>query len=314
MPMSRFTSHARSSLPAFVALALYACSLQDFEYLHEGEAGASANAGKGGKGGAGPSGGSSGSSGSSAAGGNGGTPNPSAGAAGEEAGQGGQAGAVGASGEGGAPAGGTSAGTSTAGGAPGAGQAGEGGAPTGAGGEPIGSGGTAGDPGSEGGAGGQPPLVGNLLVNPGFDLGSLAGWTVDPPGAATSRHVYTQTPSPANNTASSLAFWHMTDEYEVFVYQTITGLEPGNYTFKGQFSTTSVREAYMFARCGAEGEEVETIEPIPLNGFAWFEVAIQSFAVSASRCEVGIFVHGLAPEGGTPDWLNADLLSFEKDL
>lgn len=313
--MSRFTSHARSSLPAFVALALYACSLQDFEYLQEGEAGASSDAGKGGKGGtAGANGGSSGSGASGGSGGNGGTPNPSGGAPGEEAGQGGQAGTVGASGEAGAPAGGTSAGTTSAGGAPPAGQAGEGGVPNGAGGDPIVSGGSAGEPASEGGAGGQPPLVGNLLVNPGFDLGSLAGWTVDPPSATASRHVYTQTPSPANNTASSLAFWHMTDEYEVFIYQTVTGLEPGTYTLQGQFSTTSVREAYLFARCGAEGEEEETIEPIPLDGFAWFPVVIQSFAVTATRCEVGIFVHGLAPEGGTPDWLNADLFSFEKDL
>jgi hypothetical protein len=302
--MTRFPSKARTSLPALacVALGLYACSLQDFEYLQEGEAGAPS----GGKGGAaGSSSGSSGTGGSS--GSNAGSSNPSAGGSGDEAGQGGEAGVAGASGEGGAPVGGTGG---TSGGAPSAGQGGEGGAPTGAGGD-VGTGATAGVP-SDGGAGGEPPVVGRSeLENPGFELG-LVGWTIDPASAAlpANRYIYTQAPNPTNGTGLALATWHMTAEYQIFVSQTLTGLEPGTYTFKGMLSTQSTREAYLFARnCG--GEEVrEIIYPV---SFEWFEVAIQSFPVSQDSCEVGLFVHGMKVGDAMPDWLNADNFSFEKD-
>jgi hypothetical protein len=302
--MTRFPSKARTSLPALacVALGLYACSLQDFEYLQEGEAGAPSG-GKGGS--AGSNGGSSASGGSS--GSNAGTSNPSAGGSGDAAGQGGEAGIAGASGEGGAPAGGT--GGTAAGGAS-SGQGGEGGVPAGSGGD-TGTGGTAGVP-SEGGAAGEPPVVGRTeLENPGFELG-LVGWTIDPASAAlpANRYIYTQSPNPTNGTGLSLATWHMTAEYQIFVSQTLTGLEPGTYTFKGMLSTQSTREAYLFARnCG--GEEVrEIIYPV---SFEWFEVAIQSFPVSQDSCEVGLFVHGMKVGDAMPDWLNADNFSFEKD-
>jgi hypothetical protein len=300
--MTRFPSKARTSLPAVacVALGLYACSLQDFEYLQEGEAGAPS----GGKGGS--AGSSSGSSGLGGSSGSAGSSNPSAGGSGDEAGQGGEAGIPGASGEGGAPAG---TGGIAAGGAS-SGQGGEGGVPVGSGGD-TGTGASAGVP-SEGGAGGEPPVVGRSdLENPGFELG-LVGWTIDPASAAlpANRYIYTQAPNPTNGTGLALATWHMTAEYEIFVSQTLTGLEPGTYTFKGMLSTQSTREAYLFARnCG--GEEVrEIIYPV---SFEWFEVAIQSFPVSQDSCEVGLFVHGMKVGDAMPDWLNADNFSFEKD-
>ncbi len=304
--MTRFPSKARSSLPALacVALGLYACSLQNFEYLQEGEAGAPSG-GKGGS--AGSSGGSSGAGGSS--GSTAGSSNPSDGGGGDGAGQGGEAGIAGSSGEGGAPAGGT--GGTVEGGAPSAGQGGEGGVPLGSGGDGTGTGATAGTP-SEGGAGGEPPVVAQPeLQNPDFELG-LVGWIVDPPSAAlpANRYIYTQAPNPTNGSGLALATWHMSAEYEIFVYQTLTGLEPGTYTFKGMLSTQSTREAYLFARnCG--GEEIrEIIYPV---SFEWFEVAIESFTVSQDTCEVGLFVHGTKVGDAMPDWLNADNFSFEKD-
>ena len=306
MPMNRFTSNARSSLSVFAgaAVALYACSFQNFEYLQEGAAGDGADDGKGGS--AGSSGGSGGNAGKGGSAGS----NPTGGTTGEEAGQGGQAGSAGAPSEGGAPAGGESGAPTSSGGVP-SGEGGEGGVPEGAGGEPVGSGGSAGIP-SEGGAGGEPPVVTNpTLANPGFELG-LQGWTVDPASAAlpANRYVYTQAPNPANGTGLSLATWHMTAEYEIYVYQKLTGLEPGTYTFKGMLSTQSTREAYLFARnCG--GEEVRAI--IYPVSFEWFEVAITSFTVSQDSCEVGLFVHGMKVGDAMPDWLNADSFTFEKD-
>jgi hypothetical protein len=325
MSMKRFTRKPGMKVVlGGVLLGVCACSLQDFEYLQEGAAGASAAGGNGGA-----SGSSSGSGGSSFAGSssgssgsNGGKSEPSAGTSGDS----GEAGSGGAPSEGGAPAGGNAGSAPVAGGGGNAGtlvgDGGDAGEPTGAGGDP-GSGGTAGTGGTGGtdtggtggtdtggtsgtaGTGGQPPLDGNLLQNPGFEFG-LTGWTVDPATAVGSRHVYTQAPNPANGSSSSLATWHQTQEYSLAIFQTLTGLEPGTYTFKGSLSTQATQEAYLFARnCG--GEELTVV--IPPVSYEWFEMSIPSFTVSTTSCEVGLFVHGVADV----DWLNADMFSFEKD-
>ena len=304
MVMQRFTNPRLPVMLTGTLLALYACSFQDFAYLDGG--GGSAGSGKGGTGNGGTSGSSnaSGSGGDAGAGGSAGTTELTGGTSGEEAGQGGEAGAGGtpseggSPSEGGAPAGGTSAGTTSAGGTASAG------APN----ENAGEGGTGGSGGSSGsgGSGGSPPLVGNLLQNPGFQL-ALTGWSVDPPTAtqSTTRYVYTQVPNPDNGTGSSLATWHQTAEYSVFVSQNVSGLVPGTYTFKGFLSTQRTVEAYLFARnCG--GEELKAI--ISPVSYEWFEVSIPSIPVSGSSCEVGLFVHNVAE-----DWVNADEFSFEKD-
>jgi hypothetical protein len=237
---------------------------------------------------------------------------PGGGTAGEEVGRGGEGGEGahpegGDAGESGASTGGSKAtgggagtgGTSGTGG--GAGETNETGGTAGMG----GLGGTSGM-GGMGGMGGNPPLVGNLLVNPGFQSG-LSGWTVDPPTATTAptRYAYTQAPNPMNGTGSSLATWHQTDEYSVSVFQNLTWLEPGTYTFKASLSTQRTQEAYLFARnCG--GEEIKA-EIAPVS-YEWFEVSIPNIPVSGTSCEVGLFIHSVAE-----DWVNADEFSFEKD-
>lgn len=290
-------------------LSLYACSFKDFSYLDGGggAAGSTGGTGNGGTSGSGFSGtgGDAGTSGSAA-----GTAEPTGGTTGAEAGTGGESGDGGSQsegGEGGVPSGGTagSGGAAGTGGTlPVGGEGGESGSTAGQGGTSgaSGSGGNAGNAGN-GGSGGNPPLVGNLLVNPGFQSG-LSGWTIDPPTATGSRHVYTQAPNPMNETTSSLATWHQTQEYSVFVSQTITGLEPGNYTFKGFVSTQRTQEAYLFAR-NYGGEEIKL--PIPTVSFEWQEYSIP-IAVTGTSCEVGLFVHN-----GPEDWVNADEFSFEKD-
>jgi hypothetical protein len=309
MAMQRFTNPRLPVMLTGSLLVLYACSFQDFDHLQGGSAGT----GKGGT----SSGGTSGSANGSGSGGDVGTGGSAAGteSAGGSSGDAGSTGEAGIGGQsdGGAPAGGTSsagtAGGGTGGAVAGGGDAGE---PSDAGGDGGlgGSGGSSGSGGvgglgGGGGSGGSPP-VGNLLVNPGFQSG-LAGWTVDPPTATTAptRYAYTQTPNPANGTGSSLATWHQTDEYSVSVFQNVTGLVPGAYTFKGFLSSLLTREAYLFARNCGGAEITSTITPV---SYEWFEVSIPSIPVSGTSCEVGIFVHNVGA-----DWVNADEFSFEKD-
>jgi hypothetical protein len=303
--MTRFISITRAPVQVLcgVTLGLYACSFQDFEYLKEGHAEAGAAAvGQGGDSGSGGS--SSGAAGTETA--------PGGAGGDDDSGQGGEAGGAGAitAGQGGAPAGGASgaageAGTSTVD------TGGEGGVPTGAGGE----GGVGGEAGVvTAGAGGEGPVVTqDTLVNPSFES-QLLGWTVDPATAIAARYVYTQQPTGGGMTKDGLyelATWHLTDAYTVSVSQRLTGLEPGTYTFSGWFSTTSTDGAYLFARdCG----EPEVRVDIPPLTWEWFEIAIVSFTVSSTSCEVGITVSGDATgASGAQDWLNADMFSFTKD-
>lgn len=309
MAMQRFMNPRLPVMLTGSLIALYACSFQDFAHLQGGAGEGSAGLGNGGTSGSGGvtgRGGDAGNGGSAA-----GLIEPGAGSSGDEAGRGGEGG-EGAQPEGGeagaaeAPKGGSKAtggagagGTSATGG--GAGEQNETGGTAGLG----GLGGTSGTSGTSGmgGMGGNPPLVGNLLVNGGFQSG-LLGWTVDPATATTNRHAYTQTPNPPNGTSSSLATWHQTQAYTVTISQTVSGLEPGNYTFRALVSTQQTQEAYLFARnCG--GEEIQL--PIPLISFEWqpYEIPVP---VTWTSCEVGIFVDNV-PE----DWVNADEFSFEKD-
>jgi hypothetical protein len=299
--MSRFISMTRSPILVLcsVSLGLYACSFQDFEYLKEGdaEAGAAGVAQS-------ASGGAGGSSGGTA-----GTESTPGGAGGDGSEQGGEAGvsSSGAPNEGGAPAGGS--GGAGEGGTPTLDTGGEGGAPTGVSGE----GGASGERAVMAGAGGEGPIVPqDTLVNPSFEP-DLRGWTIDPPTAIAARYVYAQYPTNRKPYDGDweLATWHQTDAYTVTVSQTLTGLEPGTYTFSGWLSTTSTDGAYLFARnCG----EPEVTVDIPPLSFDWFQITIQSFTVSSDSCEVGISISGDATgASGMPDWLNADMFSFTKD-
>lgn len=305
MAMQRFMNPRLPVMLTGSLIALYACSFQDFAHLQGGAGEGSAGLGNGGTSGSGGvagRGGDAGTGGSAA-----GVIEPGGGTTGDEGGRGGEGGEgaqpeAGEAGEGGASKGGTS----------GTGGAGAGGtsATGGSAGEPNETGGTSGTGGlggtsgmgGMGGTGGNPPLVGNLLVNGGFQSG-LLGWTVDPATATTNRHAYTQTPNPPNGTSSSLATWHQTQAYTVTISQTVSGLEPGDYTFTALVSTQQTQEAYLFARnCG--GEEIQL--PIPLISFEWqpYEIPV---TVSGTSCEVGIYVDNV-PE----DWVNADEFSFEK--
>lgn len=269
----------------YAALGISACSFQDFDYL---QAGSMHSGGSSGTGSGGASAGESASGGKVSAGGS--------------AQHGGVGGAVTA--KGGSPGQGGAAGSAEAGSAGNAGSGDAGAAMGGSAPTEGGQGGAGGDV-TTGGTGGG-PLVGNLLANPSFEM-DLLGWTVDPSSAVANRYVYVQYPTGGGvvvDGQKELATWHDTAEYSVYVYQKVNGLVPGTYSFKGNFSSTQSRGAYLFARnCGgAEQQEV-----IPTNTFNWFEISIPQIDVTGSSCEVGFFVHAVAQ-----DWLNADLFTFEK--
>jgi hypothetical protein len=253
-----------------------ACSFQDFEYLQV----PADSPAQGGSAGDEDTGGSSGNSGTSGNGGQGGN-QPT----------GGQGGTGNTSGGGGSTATGGVSGSSTGG-------TGDPGGAGGVGGEDTGTGGT-----GNTGATGE-------LVNPSFESFSTTGWTVDPASALAKRYVYVQAPTgavPAPDGAYELAVWHQTEGYSFEIYQAVTGLADGTYTFQGSFSRgEGFNEAYMFARnCGGDDSEL----PIPPTDASAFTVfAITGIEVSGGSCEVGIAI-----DGNAVNWLNADKFSLEPE-
>jgi hypothetical protein len=148
------------------------------------------------------------------------------------------------------------------------------------------------------------------IVNPSFETASTSGWTVTPSDALSARHVYVQPPTGTINVpdgAYQLSTWHMTDTFEVEIFQTISGLEDGTYIFKGYFSLgVGLNGAQMFARnCGGAEVVPLDLEPITMS----FEMRqITGIEVVGGSCEVGIAI-----DSNPQNWLNADLFSFEKE-
>ena len=283
--MKRIASTARLTPRAQAVLLLLAsCSFQKFDYLQDG-GGANAGSSSGGKGGAATNNGGGG--GSQQAG------SDSAGAAGQpESGRGGGgSGNSGAAGKGGNVNGGR-------GGSEVVNDAGAG--------DQTSAGGAAGDTGNNGGTG----AVGQL-VNPSFETSNTLGWTVEPTEALTKRHAFVQLPqgtATVPDGAYEFSTWHMTDAVTGEIYQTVTGLEDGTYTFKGYFSRgDGFNSVSMFARnCG--GTDPEPV-PVPLTDPSqWLNVEVTGIEVTGGSCDVGLSI-----DSNPANWLNADQFTFAKE-
>jgi hypothetical protein len=164
----------------------------------------------------------------------------------------------------------------------------------------------------DGGEAGSPPTGdGNVLVNPSFEQ-LWTGWLVDP-AASQGNHARVKWPQPGSTTPDGeaeqnlLGTWHATDTYVVQIYQSLSGLEDGFYTFKGFFNWGGLHNAVqLFARnCGGD----DLILDIPATAATqWLEVGIGGIEVVGGNCEVGFLV-----DSNPADWLNADVFSFEMD-
>jgi hypothetical protein len=269
---------------------LVGCSLQNFDYLSEGETPSAANGGS-----AGSSGGTKNQAGS----GSGGTTAGKAGNAGNDGGNDDKGGAPGAGGE------------DASGGTIGQGDSGDGGTNNGG----TNNGGTNNGGTNSGGNGGTnnggTGAVG-AIVNPSFETASTFGWTVVPSQALSKKYIFVQWPVGAATVPDGsyeLSTWHETDAFSLEIYQTILGIEDGTYTFKGYFSRGDGFDAVeLFARnCG--GPDPEPV-PIPLTTPSqWLAVEVKGIEVVGGSCQVG-----MSMQSNPGNWLNADLFTFEREV
>jgi len=155
---------------------------------------------------------------------------------------------------------------------------------------------------SAGGASGK-------LVNPSFESGSN-GWMSDPASELgfPNSSLYSAFVQGPIGTATvhqgnyQLSIYNSTRAYQVKIYQVITGLSDGQYTFSGWFTRGTMTTAYLYATgCGGTDPAHSAI---PLSDI-WTAVSVTGIAVAGGHCEVGFYV-----EGNNPDWLNADDFAF----
>jgi len=150
-----------------------------------------------------------------------------------------------------------------------------------------------------------------LLTNPSFEKGSVVGWIVDPASEVglpndTAHSVYVQGPigtATIHEGARQLSIYSATKDFQIKVYQVLSGLVDGQYTFSGWFTRGLMTNAYLYAT-GCGGAEPPHVD-IPL-GDVWAQVSVPNIAVVGSQCEVGFYVEGISSE-----WLNADDFSFQ---
>ncbi len=266
----------RYAWPTTVLALAVGCSFQDFDYL---QSGSSTTSGASSGGTTGSSGGGQGGSGASGGG--------SGGASASASGSGGSGGS-------GTASGGSIGSTNTSGSVGGAGGADS----------DTSAGGAAGAAGSPGGGI-------NVLVNPSFEE-YWEGWSVSPKEAQ-GNYVNVKWPQPGSFTPNGepeenlLGTWHMTEPYTLAIYQSVSGIDDGSYTFKGFFNWGGpVTSLQMFARnCGGDN----LYRDVPGTGATqWLEVGVDGIEVTGGNCEVGFTVNSDAA-----GWVNADMFSLEMD-
>jgi hypothetical protein len=145
----------------------------------------------------------------------------------------------------------------------------------------------------------------NLLVNPGFEQGYL-GWLFSP-ASAMSKYAYTQYAPTGGTTVDGqfeLATWSGTDAFTVRVYQVLSNVPPGTYSFRGWFNRGPESAAYIYASCGGATQQANI--PPAMMPTSWIQVSITGIAATGGSCEVGFYVDAIAN-----DWLNADAFTFE---
>lgn len=180
----------------------------------------------------------------------------------------------------------------------------------GTGGTSTGDGDGDGDGDTSGGMGGMGGMPVSVLENGSFETSSTAGWTIDPPGAVSSRHVFVQAPTgtvPAPDGIYELAFWHDTDSYEVTISQQVSDIPDGTYTLRGYFSRGPNLMVEFFARgCSDEDPQPEEIPVTDSNSFTLF--IVEDIVVEGGECEIGISV-----SAGPGDWMNVDHITLTRE-
>lgn len=146
----------------------------------------------------------------------------------------------------------------------------------------------------------------NLVENHDFEQD---GWTNEP----SHWEVWTEddddrdavfVESPGINGNYKLTHWNDND-YTVSTYQTINGLDDGEYTFSAWVLNSGGQDdVYIYAK-NFGGKELQT--KMPTSQEKWVKIEINDIQVTNGQCEIGIISYANAG-----NWMNIDNIKFYK--
>jgi hypothetical protein len=145
----------------------------------------------------------------------------------------------------------------------------------------------------------------NLITNWSFENG-YAGWLFLPT-TAEGKDAFTQTPVPGAHVIDGqyeMATWSGTEAFTVKIYQQLTNVPNGTYTFQGYFNLGMNNQVYLYSKnCGGPDQQAN----IPITGATqWESIAITGIQVTGGSCEVGFYI-----DAAVSNWVNADAFTFE---
>ena len=147
----------------------------------------------------------------------------------------------------------------------------------------------------------------NLVANPGFEVDQYGtqhptSWNTWSPNG--NEADYTQANYPHSGNYKGV-HWKASP-YEVFTYQTITGLANGTYTLKA-WATSSGGQTYNWMEASGYGGNKLT-RTLPTTN-SWQQITIPNIQVTNGKCNVGIY----SKAASSSQWCTFDDVEFTQD-
>jgi RHS repeat-associated protein len=136
------------------------------------------------------------------------------------------------------------------------------------------------------------PLPANPVGNPSFEADgqqtySVRSWLVSP-GRNTAANASYVERNPLGHSGAYHGTHYRPDAYEVYTYQTLTGLAPGTYTLSAWVRSGDGRSRSQL-QARAYGGAVRTLSLAGASANGWVRVDMPNLLVSTGQCEIGIY-------------------------
>ncbi|WP_035053154.1 glycosyl hydrolase 53 family protein [Andreprevotia chitinilytica] len=144
----------------------------------------------------------------------------------------------------------------------------------------------------------------NLIPDPGFENGTLDGWTIEGASGAVSNE---RNPGNAHSGQHSIHYW-LGEPFHFKVLRTFTKIPNGNYTLRAWSAGGSGEKVFeLFAKdCGGEAPK-----PTPMvnSGWQkWHQYVVKDIKVTSGSCTIGVNV-----DAQTGTWGNIDDIEFVRE-
>jgi hypothetical protein len=147
------------------------------------------------------------------------------------------------------------------------------------------------------------------VINPGFELdgaavGAPTGWLTQTGTGTSDNADYTET-YPGAHSGNYHATHYRPTSYEVYTYQTISGLANGTYAFRAWVRTDGGQPQAQLRASNYGGTTLTTA--IVATSGSWVQLAVSNIAVSNGQCEIGFYSNA-----NTNQWLYFDDVEFTR--